>query len=41
MLKIKWTKRITNDEVFQTTKEEILLLKILKKLTLPMDRVYN
>ena len=31
MLKIKWTDRIMNDEVFQKTKEEKLLLKILKK----------
>jgi hypothetical protein len=31
MLKIKWTDRITNDEVFQRAKEERLLLKILKK----------
>ena len=30
MLKIKWTDRITNDEVFQRAKEERLLLKILK-----------
>ena len=30
MLKIKWTARITNDEDFQTAKEERLLLKILK-----------
>jgi hypothetical protein len=30
MLKIKWTDRITNDEAFQRTKEEKLLLKILK-----------
>jgi len=30
MLKIKWTDRIMNDEVFQRAKEEILLLKILK-----------
>jgi len=30
MLKIKWTDRITNDEVFQRTKEERLRLKILK-----------
>jgi len=29
MLKIKWTDRITNDEVFQRAKEERLLLKIL------------
>jgi len=29
MLKIKWTRRITNDEVFQRMKEERLLLKIL------------
>jgi len=28
MLKIKWTGRITNDEVFQRAKEERLLLKI-------------
>ena len=31
MLKIKWTDRITNGEVFQRTKEERLLLKIKKK----------
>jgi hypothetical protein len=30
MLKIKWTDRITNDEVFQRAREERLLLKILK-----------
>jgi hypothetical protein len=30
MLKIKWPDRITNDEFFQRTKEERLLLKILK-----------
>jgi len=30
MLQIKWTDRITNDEVFQRAKEERLLLKILK-----------
>jgi len=30
MLKIKCTHRIMNDEVFQTAKEERLLLKILK-----------
>ena len=30
MLKIKWSDRITNDEVFQKVKEERLLLKILK-----------
>ena len=30
MLKIKWTDRITDDEVFQRAKEERLLLKILK-----------
>ena len=28
MLKIKWTDRITNDEVFQRAKEERILLKI-------------
>jgi len=41
MLKIKWTDRIKNDEVFQTTKEERLLLKIKKKYTPLMDRAYN
>ena len=30
MLKIKWTDRITNDEVFQRVKEERLVLKILQ-----------
>jgi hypothetical protein len=30
MLKIKWTDRITNVEVFQRTKEERFLLKIKK-----------
>jgi len=30
MLKIKWTDRIMNNEVFQRAKEERLLLKILK-----------
>ena len=30
MLKIKWTDRITNDEVFQKVKGETLLLKIFK-----------
>jgi len=30
MLKIKWTERITNDEVLQRAKEERLLLKISK-----------
>jgi hypothetical protein len=30
MLKIKWTERITNDEVFQRAKEERLLSKITK-----------
>jgi len=29
MLKIKWTDRITNDEVYQRVKEERLLLKML------------
>jgi len=32
MLKIKWTDRIMNDEVFQRAKEERLLLKILKNV---------
>jgi hypothetical protein len=31
-LKIKWTVRITSDEVFQSAKEERLLLKILMPL---------
>jgi len=31
MLKIKWTDRITNGEVFQRMKEERLLSKILKR----------
>jgi len=30
MLKIKWTDRVMNDEVFQRAKEERLLLNILK-----------
>jgi len=30
MLEIKWTYRITNDEAFLRTKEERLLLKLLK-----------
>jgi len=30
-VKIKWTDRITNDEVFQRAKEERLLLNIKKK----------
>jgi hypothetical protein len=30
MLKIKWTGRITNDEIFQRAKEERLPFKILK-----------
>jgi len=30
MLKLKWSDRITNDEVFQRAKEERLLLRILK-----------
>jgi hypothetical protein len=32
MLNIKWTDRITNDEVFQREKEERLLSKILKNI---------
>jgi hypothetical protein len=31
-LKIKWTDRITKDEVSQSAKEERLLLKILKNI---------
>jgi len=31
MLKIKWTDRRMNDEVFQRAKEERLLFKIKKK----------
>jgi len=30
-VKIKWTERIRNDEVYQRAKEERLLLKIKKK----------
>ena len=30
ILKINWTERITNDEVFQREKEERLLFKILQ-----------
>jgi hypothetical protein len=30
MLKIKWTDRITNDEIFQRAIEERLILKIKK-----------
>jgi len=30
-VKIKWTDRITNDDVFQRAKEERLLLNIKKK----------
>jgi len=30
LLKIKWTDRLTNDDVFQRAKEERLLLKFLK-----------
>ena len=30
MLKVKWTGRVTNDEVFERAKEESLLLKMLK-----------
>jgi len=41
MLKIKWTDRITNDEVFQRVKEERLLLKLKKRQTPLMDRAYN
>jgi hypothetical protein len=29
MLEIKWTNRITNDEIFKRVKEEILLIKTL------------
>jgi hypothetical protein len=32
MLKIKWTYRITNDEVFQMAKEERLLLENIRHL---------
>ena len=32
MLKIKWTDRIKNDEVFQRAKEERLLFKIIKNI---------
>jgi hypothetical protein len=32
MLKVKWTRRITSDEVFERAKEERLFLKILKNI---------
>jgi len=41
MLKIKWTDRITNDDVFQKAKEERISLQILKRQTPFMDRAYN
>jgi len=41
MLKIKWTGRIPNDEVFQRAIEERLLLKINKKQTPLMETAYN
>ena len=41
MLKIKWTDRITNDEVFQRAKEGTLRLEIKKKKTPLMDMAYN
>jgi hypothetical protein len=31
MSKIKWRDKITNDEIFQRERKEILLLKICKK----------
>jgi len=36
MFKIKWTDRITNDEVFQRAKGERLLSKILKNRHHPL-----
>jgi hypothetical protein len=41
MLKIKWTDRIMNDEVFQRAKEGRLLLKIFEKQMPLMNRAYN
>jgi hypothetical protein len=41
ILKMKWTDRIMNDEVFQRAKEERLLLKLFKKKTPLADRAYN
>jgi hypothetical protein len=41
MLKIKWTDRMRNDEVYQRAKEERLVLKFKKKLTPLVDRTYN
>jgi hypothetical protein len=41
MLKIKWTDRIMNDEVYQRAKEERLLLKIFFFFLPLMDRAYN
>jgi hypothetical protein len=38
MLKIRWTERIKNDEVFRRKKEEKLLLKILQNKCHPWIR---
>jgi hypothetical protein len=35
MLKIKWADRITNDEVYQRTKEKKITFKNFKKQTPP------
>jgi hypothetical protein len=41
MIKIKWTDRIMNDEVFQRVKEEKFFFLNFKKWTPLMDRAYN
>jgi hypothetical protein len=41
MLKIKWTERITNNEVFQRAKDGKLLLKIKKNRRHLIDMAYN
>jgi L-lactate utilization protein LutC len=40
MLKIKWTARITNDEVFQTAREQVTFKNVTKYTPL-MDEAYN
>jgi hypothetical protein len=41
MLEIKWTDRITNDEVLQRAKEDRLLLKMLKNRHYLWVGLYN
>jgi hypothetical protein len=40
-VKIKWTDRITNDEVFRRAKRERLHSKLKKKIDVIPDRAYN